>query len=170
MKVKELQRDEYARLVAGTTIFGFAQLNRDPALLRAVLAVGRQRHRMRNRTRCAPARLPLLAPMSRIAGRLAPLVGAQALQTSAGGNGTLITGVDDVPPARVVVIGAGNVGGEAARVAARLGCRVSVFSRGAARLAALAAALAPKGTPVGRWAAREHARCARSRRSRTPIS
>jgi alanine dehydrogenase len=137
VKVKEVQRGEYARLAPGTTIFGFAQLNRDRALLAAVLGA-RVRTIAFETVRDARGALPLLAPMSRIAGRIAPLAGAQALMTSAGGNGTLLTGVDAVPGARVVVIGAGNVGGEAARVAARLGCDVTVFSRGAARLATLA--------------------------------
>jgi len=147
VKVKEVQRAEYPRLRAGATVFGFAQLNRDPALLETVLAT-RVRVIAYETVRDADGRLPLLAPMSRIAGRLAPLVGAQALQTVAGGNGTLITGVDDVAAARVVVIGAGNVGGEAARVAARLGCEVRVFSRGGARLAALERTLADNGTPI----------------------
>lgn len=147
VKVKEVQRVEYARLQRGTTVFGFAQLNRDPALLAAVLASG-VRMIAYETVRDVRGGLPLLAPMSRIAGRLAPIVGAQALQTTSGGNGTLITGVDDVAPACVVVIGAGNVGGEAARIAARLGCRVTVFSRGATRLAALAQSLSAAGTPV----------------------
>ena len=147
VKVKEVQRAEYPRLREGTTLFGFAQLNRDPALLDAVLASG-VRIIAYETVRDANGRLPLLAPMSRIAGRLAPFAGAQALQTVAGGNGTLITGVDDVAAARVVVIGAGNVGGEAARVASWLGCRVQVFSRGAARLAQLEQSLARSGTPV----------------------
>jgi alanine dehydrogenase len=134
-------------LQRGATVFGFAQLNRDPALLAAVLASG-VRMIAYETVRDVRGGLPLLAPMSRIAGRLAPIIGAQALQTASGGNGTLITGVDDVAPACVVVIGAGNVGGEAARIAARLGCRVTVFSRGAARLAALARSLSAAGTPV----------------------
>jgi len=83
--------------------------------------------------------------MSRIAGRLAPIAGAQALCTTHGGAGVLLSGVDDVPGANVVVIGAGNVGGEAARVAARLGARVTVFSRGARRRHALAASLCAQG-------------------------
>ena len=147
VKVKEVQRAEYVRLQPGTTVFGFAQLNRDPGLLDAVLHAGVNVIAYET-VRDAAGGLPLLAPMSRIAGRLAPFAGAQALQTSAGGNGTLITGVDDVEAARVVVIGAGSAGGEAARIAARLGCRVHVFSRGAKRLAALAASLAGSGTPV----------------------
>jgi alanine dehydrogenase len=140
VKVKEVQRGEFARLRSATTVFGFAQLNRDRALLDALLAAG-VRVLAYETVRDAAGALPLLAPMSRIAGRLAPLAGAQALQTAAGGNGTLLTGVEGAPAARVVVIGAGNVGTEAARVAARLGCDVSVFSRGAKRLDALAQAL-----------------------------
>ena len=147
VKVKEVQPAEYGRLVRGTTIFGFAQLNRDRALQDAVLAAG-VRVIAFETVRDADGALPLLAPMSRIAGRLAPLVAAQALQTSAGGNGTLITGVDGVAAARVVIVGAGNSGSAAASVAARLGCEVAVFSRGAARLAALARSLGNDGLRV----------------------
>jgi len=147
VKVKEIQRTEHRLLSPGTTVFGFAQLNRDPALLEAVLLSG-VRVIAAETVRDANAGLPLLAPMSRIAGRLAPLAGAHALMAGAGGNGTLITGVDQVSGACVVVIGAGNAGGEAARIAARLGCAVRVFSRGAARLAALERALAQSGTPI----------------------
>ena len=147
VKVKEIQRAEWVRLRRGTAIFGFAQLNRDPALLDAVLAAG-VRVIAFETVRDAEGALPLLAPMSLIAGRLAPLVAAQALQTNAGGNGTLITGVDGVAAARVVIIGAGNAGSAAATVAARLGCHVSIFSRGAARLSALARTLADAGLRI----------------------
>jgi alanine dehydrogenase len=137
VKVKEIQRAEYPLLVAGTVVVGFAQINRDPALLAAVLAA-RVCCIACETVRDGDGHLPLLAPMSRIAGRLAPLEGAASLTTERGGAGVLLTGVDDVPGARVVVLGAGNVGGEAARVAARMGARVSVFSRGARRRQALA--------------------------------
>ncbi len=164
VKVKELQPSEYARLVRGTTVFGFAQINRDPALLAAVLAAGVEAIAYET-VRDAAGRLPLLAPMSRIAGRLAPLVGAQALATACGGAGVLLPGVealapacggagvllpgvDAVPGARVVVLGAGNVGGEAARIAARVGARVTVFSRGAHRRDALARSLAAEGHAI----------------------
>ncbi len=140
VKVKEVQRGEFPRLRTGTAVFGFAQLNRDRALLDALLAAG-VRVIAYETVRDDAGALPLLAPMSRIAGRLAPLAGAQALQTASGGNGTLITGVEGAPAARVVVIGPGNVGTGAARGAARLGCDLCVFSRGARRLEALAQAL-----------------------------
>ncbi len=141
VKVKEIQPQDCALLRPGTTVFGFAQLNRDPVLVDAVLAarVGVIGYET---VRDGDGRLPLLAPMSRIAGRLAPLVGAMALAGGHGGSGVLLTGVDAVPAGRVVVIGAGNVGREAARVAAQLGCSTTVFSRGAARLAELAGMLA----------------------------
>ena len=74
VKVKELQPAEFRHLVAGTTVFGFAQLNRDPALLAAVLAARIQVIAYET-VRDAAGGLPLLAPMSRIAGRLAPFVG-----------------------------------------------------------------------------------------------
>jgi len=147
VKVKEVQPSEYRHLAAGTTVFGFAQINRDPSLLRAVLAA-RIAFIGYETVRDAQGGVPLLAPMSRIAGRLAPLVGADAITTHRGGAGVLLCGVDDVPGARVVVVGAGNVGGEAARIAARLGARVTVFSRGAARRHALAAALAAEGRQI----------------------
>ena len=86
--------------------------------------------------------------MSRIAGRLAPLVGAQALTSEGGGAGVLLPGVDDVPGASVVVIGAGNVGGEAVRVAARMGARVTLVSRGAGRRDAVATDLAAEGHSI----------------------
>ena len=147
VKVKEVQPEEVALLRHGTTIAGFAQLNRDRALLAALLAAG-VRVIGYETVRDASGALPLLAPMSRIAGRLAPFAGAEALRTGAGGNGTLITGVDGVEPSSVVVVGAGNVGREAARIAARLGCRVTVFSRGAPRLEALARSLECEGLAV----------------------
>ena len=136
VKVKEVLPPEYPLLHPGTTIFGFAQINRDRALLDAlrrarVAVLGYET------VRDERGGVPLLAPMSRIAGRLAPLAGADALSTARGGSGVLLTGVDGVPGASVVVVGAGNVGGEAARIAARLGARVRVFSRGAARRDAL---------------------------------
>ncbi|MFO1305567.1 MAG: alanine dehydrogenase [Burkholderiales bacterium] len=144
VKVKEVLPPEYPLLHPGSTIFGFAQINRDRKLLDALLrarvaSIGYET------VQDARGRLPLLAPMSRIAGRLAPLAGAESLSTARGGSGVLLSGVDEVPGARVVVVGAGNVGGEAARIAARLGARVRVFSRGEARRAALAASLLHEG-------------------------
>jgi len=81
--------------------------------------------------------LPLLAPMSRIAGRLAPQAGAWALQMANGGSGVLLGGVPGVPPARVLVIGAGSVGANAVRIAVGFGAQVTVMDRDTDRLDAL---------------------------------
>ncbi|HEX8740433.1 MAG TPA: alanine dehydrogenase [Casimicrobiaceae bacterium] len=147
VKVKEVQRPELPLLARGTTLVGFAQLVGDPGLVAALAAAGVNVIAAES-VRDADGELPILAPMSRIAGRLAPLAGAEALCHAVEGGGTLITGVDDVPPARVVVIGAGNVGREAAHVAAELGCHVHLWSRGGERLARTAHALARARTPV----------------------
>jgi alanine dehydrogenase len=147
VKVKEVQRPELPLLARGTTIIGFAQLVGDAGLVAALAAAG-VNVIAAEAVRDADGELPILAPMSRIAGRLAPLAGAEALCRAVEGGGTLITGVDDVPPARVVVIGAGNVGREAAHVAAELGCHVHLWSRGGERLARTAHALARARTPV----------------------
>jgi alanine dehydrogenase len=136
VKVKELQRSEWPLLQRGTIVFGFAQLGRDRVLLDAVLGAGIGCIACET-VAAADGTLPLLAPMSRIAGRLAPLVAASLLMSDRGGSGVLLPGLDDVAPGRVVVVGAGNVGGEAARVAVGLGCQVKVFGRSHRRLAAL---------------------------------
>jgi alanine dehydrogenase len=136
VKVKELQAAEFPLLHAATTIFGFAHLASDPALLAAVL---------RARIRCiafetvtdADDGLPLLAPMSEIAGRLAPLLAASLLLSDRGGSGVLLPGIQGVAPANVTIVGAGHAGAAAASVAAGLGARVTVFARTDRRLAAL---------------------------------
>jgi alanine dehydrogenase len=147
VKVKELQPQEYRLLARGTTIFGYAQLARDPELVDVVLRAG-VRIIAYELVRDASGALPLLTPMSRIAGRLAPFAGAQSLYTDRGGSGVLLTGIDRVAAASVLVIGAGTAGAEAARIATRLGCRVTVLSRGSMRLRALATELTRRGTPI----------------------
>ena len=147
VKVKELQPPELARLVPGTTIACFAQLGRDRRLLDAVLAAN-VRILAYETIRDAVGVALLLAPMSRIAGRLAPYAGAAALCTDRGGAGVLLPGVDDVPGAAVLVIGAGSAGAHAAEVAAAMGCRVTLVSRGAAKLAGAAARIAQAGHGV----------------------
>lgn len=147
VKVKEVQRAELPLLRRAGTVLGFAQLVGDPALV-ASLAEAGVNVIAAEAVRDASGELPLLAPMSRIAGRLAPIAGAEALCHAVEGGGTLITGVDAVPPARVVIIGAGNVAREAAHVLAELGCPVHLWSRGGERLARTAHALARARTPV----------------------
>ena len=147
VKVKELQPTEYGSLVAGTTIFCYAQLARDPALVDVVVRAG-VRILAYELVRDGSGALALLAPMSRIAGRLAPFAGAQCLHADRGGAGVLLTGVDGVAGANVVIVGAGSAGAEAARIAARLGCRVTLLSRGPRRVEAIAHELAQLGTPI----------------------
>jgi alanine dehydrogenase len=147
VKVKELQPAEYPMLIAGSTILGYAQLARDPGLVDAVVRAG-VRILAYELVRDASGALPLLAPMSRIAGRLALFAGAQCLHADRGGAGVLLTGVDRVDGARVVIVGAGTAGAEAARIAARLGCRVTVLSRGVKRLDAIARELAESGSAI----------------------
>ena len=147
VKVKEIQAQEFPLLQRGTIVFGYAQLTRDSRLVDAVLDAGVTivAYEM---VRDASAALPLLAPMSKIAGRLAPFVGAEALYTDRGGAGVLMTGVNGVDAANVVVIGAGTAGREAALVAARFGCRVTLLSRGAQRLRQVERLLSQMGTPA----------------------
>lgn len=144
VKVKELQDDELALLRPATTVFGFAQLARDRALLDAVLAarIGVIAYETVSDGRGG---LPLLAPMSRIAGRLAPLIAASLLMNDRGGAGVLLPGVDAVAAARIVIIGAGNVGCEAARLALALGATVTVFARRQVSLDALRTRCEPIG-------------------------
>jgi alanine dehydrogenase len=77
---------------------------------------------------------PLLAPMSRVAGRMAVQVGMQALEMKHGGRGTLLSGVPGVAPGRVVILGGGQVGANAARIAIGLGAEVTLLDRDAERL------------------------------------
>jgi alanine dehydrogenase len=138
VKVKELQRAEWPLLQAGTTVFGFAQLGRDPKLLAAVLDAGIGCIAFETVT-AADGSLPLLAPMSRIAGRLVPVVAASLLTAQQGGSGVLFPGAPGVAPANTLVLGAGQVGGEAAMLACELGSRVTVLGRSKPRLDALSA-------------------------------
>ena len=99
--------------------------------------------------------LPLLAPMSEVAGRLAIQAGATSLQKANGGRGILLGGVPGVLPAKVAVIGGGVVGLHAARMAAGLGADVSILDRSIPRLRQLddlfAGASTPGSRPLMRW-------------------
>src|SRR5690606_34989158 len=78
-------------------------------------------------------RLPLLTPMSQIAGRIAVQVGAHYLEKGAGGRGVLLSGVDGAPAGQVVILGGGNVGANAALIAIGMGAAVTVFDASPAR-------------------------------------
>jgi len=136
VKVKELQPPEYPRVRRGQILFCFQHLAPEPALLDALLAAGASCIAYET-VGDGRGGLPLLAPMSQIAGRLAPLMGAEALQIKHGGSGVLLPGAPGVAPGKVVIIGAGQSGGNAAHVAAGLGCALTVFAGSRARLDAL---------------------------------
>ncbi len=135
VKVKELQPAEYAKPRRGQTVFGFQQFAPDPALLDAALASGASF--VAYETVGQDRGLPIVAPMSAIAGRLAVQVGAWCLQKPNGGSGVLLPGLEGVAPGKVVILGAGNVGANALAVACGIGASVRVFARSEKRIGAL---------------------------------
>ena len=127
VKVKELQESEYARPRRGQTVFGFQHFGPDPELLDAALASAATF--IAFETVGQASGLPILSPMSAIAGRLAVQAGAWCLQKQNGGSGVLLPGVEGIAPGKVVIAGAGNVGANALHVACGFGADVTVFSR-----------------------------------------
>ncbi len=127
VKVKELQAPEFARPRRGQTLFCFHHFAPHPEVLDAALASGARF--IAYETVGEATGLPILSPMSAIAGRLAVQVGAWCLQKQNGGSGVLLSGLDGVPPGNVVILGAGNVGANALAVAYGVGATVTVFSR-----------------------------------------
>ena len=133
VKVKEPQPDECKQLRPGQLLFTYLHLAADRVQTDLLLRSG---------ATCIAYEtveghnggLPLLAPMSEIAGRLAAQAGGDFLKKSSGGRGVLLGGVPGVPPAKVVVIGGGVVGTNAARVAQGMGARVVVLDRSLDRL------------------------------------
>ncbi len=136
VKVKELQPSEFPLVRRGQILFAYLHLAPDAQLLDALLKSGVSGIAYETVTD-ARGNLPLLAPMSRIAGRLSVQVGAWALQMANGGSGVLLGGVAGVPPARVVVLGAGASGSHAAQMAVGVGADVTVFDINVERLAQL---------------------------------
>jgi alanine dehydrogenase len=133
LKVKEPIAAEYPRLRRGLVLFTYLHLAADPALTRAlvesgVTAVAYETVETEDR------RLPLLAPMSEIAGRLAAQAGAYFLEKPLGGRGLLLGGVPGVAPGRVVVLGGGIVGYNAAVIALGLGANVTILERSIDRM------------------------------------
>ncbi len=133
VKVKEPQERERRMLREGQVLFAYLHLAPDPEQTRELLASGCTAIAYETVTDSTGG-LPLLAPMSEVAGRLAPQVGAWTLQKANGGRGVLMGGVPGVGPAKVVVIGGGMVGTNAARVAAGMGADVTVLDRSLVRL------------------------------------
>jgi len=128
VKVKELQEPEYRLPRAGQTVFGFQHFGPGPALLDAALASGATFIAFETVGQ-DDGSLPILAPMSAIAGRLAVQVGAWCLQKHNGGSGVLLSGAAGVPPGKVVILGAGNVGSNTLAVAHGIGAKVTVFAK-----------------------------------------
>jgi alanine dehydrogenase len=117
-------------------VFCFQHFAPDVALLEAALASGATYVAFETVGE-ADGSLPILRPMSQIAGRLAVQVGAWCLQKHNGGSGVLLPGVEGVAPGKVVILGAGNVGANALAVAHGMGAAVSVYARSERRLGAL---------------------------------
>jgi alanine dehydrogenase len=136
VKVKEPQPAECRMLREGQILFTYLHLAPDPEQARLIQASGAIAIAYETVTDAA-GRLPLLAPMSEVAGRMAIQVGAVSLQKAHGGLGVLLAGVPGVPPGRVAVLGGGVVGVNAARIALGMGADVTIFDRSLPRLAAL---------------------------------
>jgi alanine dehydrogenase len=125
-KVKEPTPDEYRHFRDDLTLFTFLHLAADEALTRALCEAGTLAVAYETVTD-ADGGLPLLAPMSEVAGRMATQVGAASLERERGGRGVLLGGVSGVTPGHVVVIGAGTAGRNAAWIATGLQARVTVL-------------------------------------------
>jgi len=132
LKVKEPIESEYAKLRKGLTLFTYLHLAASKACTDALVTAGVTA--IAYETVEVNGALPLLAPMSEVAGRLATQVGATALQKPHGGRGVLLGGVPGVAPGRVVVIGGGVAGLNAAVIAVGMGADVTVFDRSISRL------------------------------------
>jgi alanine dehydrogenase len=133
VKVKEPQLEECRQLRSGQTLFTYLHLAADPEQARALLASGATA--IAYETVTAPdGSLPLLTPMSEVAGRMSVQVGANSLQKANGGFGVLLGGVPGVAPAKVVVLGGGVSGTHAAEMAVGLRADVTVVDRSVKRL------------------------------------
>src|SRR3984893_2237332 len=126
LKVKEPTPIEYSRMRRGQTLFTYLHLAASQSCTEALLAAGTTSIAYET-VQTPDGALPLLAPMSEVAGRLSAQVGAYHMMRSHGGRGVLMGGVPGVAPADVVVIGGGTAGYNAARVAAGMGAAVTVF-------------------------------------------
>lgn len=133
VKVKEPQPDELGFLRRDLTLFTYLHLAAYPAVADALLAAGTTALAYET-VQLLGGALPLLAPMSEVAGRMATQIGAHYLETHNGGRGVLLGGAPGVRPARVVVLGAGNVGWNAAWIAQGMEAEVWLLDRNLDRL------------------------------------
>jgi alanine dehydrogenase len=136
LKVKEPIAAEYPRLREGLTLFTYLHIAADEPLTRALVESGITAVAYET-VETDRGALPLLAPMSEIAGRLAPQAGADHLEKPKGGRGILLGGVAGVAPARVLVIGGGMVGYNAAIIALGMGAHVTILERSVERMRSL---------------------------------
>lgn len=133
MKVKEPQPEEYGYFRSGLILFTYLHLAPEPELTKALIdsgvtAIAYETVQLPDRS------LPLLMPMSEVAGRMSIQIGTHFLEKSHGGRGILLGGVPGVAAARVVIVGGGIVGTNAARMAVGLGANVTIFDSSPARL------------------------------------
>ena len=133
VKVKEPQPSEWVQLRPGQLLFTYLHLAPDPEQAKGLIASGCTAIAYETVTD-DKGTLPLLAPMSEVAGRLAIEAAGEAMRRSEGGAGILLGGVPGVPAGRVCVIGGGVVGTHAARMAVGLGAEVTIVDRSLARL------------------------------------
>ena len=138
VKVKEPQPEEFGFLRSDLVLFTYLHLAAYPEVGRALLEAGTTAVAYET-VQLEDGSLPLLAPMSEIAGRLAAQVGAHLLEKPHGGRGILMGGCTGVRPARVVVLGAGSVGWNAARIAAAMDAEVFLLDRSPQKLRSLEA-------------------------------
>ncbi|HYN33628.1 MAG TPA: alanine dehydrogenase [Ilumatobacteraceae bacterium] len=133
VKVKEPQPSEYGLMQEGQILFTYLHLAAYPAVAEALLAAKTTAVAYET-VQMSDGSLPLLAPMSEVAGRLAPQMGAHYLERHNGGRGVLMGGAPGVRPAKVVVLGAGNVGWNAAWIAAGMEAEVVLIDKNLDRL------------------------------------
>ena len=133
LKVKEPIESEYPRLREGLVLFTYLHIAADEPLTRALVDSGITGIAYET-VETADRRLPLLAPMSEVAGRLAPQMGSWSLEKAHGGRGILLGGVPGVPPAKVVVLGGGVVGYNAALIAVGMEADVWVLDKSVERM------------------------------------
>jgi alanine dehydrogenase len=133
VKVKEPIEPEYPRMKEGLLLFTYLHLAPDPKQTRALLehkVTGIAYETITDKK----GTLPLLTPMSEVAGRMAVQIGAQYLEKMNGGRGVLVGGVPGVPAARVVILGGGVVGTNAAKIAVGMGAQVTIVDKNLDRL------------------------------------
>jgi alanine dehydrogenase len=146
LKVKEPTPGEFSRL-SHNTLFTFLHLAANEPLARALIDAGTTALSY-DTVQLADGSLPLLAPMSAVAGRMAPIVGAYHLFSSEGGRGVLLAGAPGAPAGEVVVIGAGVAGSHAVEESVGLGAHVTVLDLSVPRIEALAAQFGTAVTAV----------------------